>query len=999
MNFSHLEDTKFPNLETASPYALKNTFDYTRWVPNTKIHLVNVLWNGDYSNVVKFEDDDARDKWFDAISDSFTLTLTSNARIVPDGSIKLPLPYDVASRYNYLYVDIPLTTSREQLIQDETDSGVRRWYFFVGDVSYSAPNTTVVYLQPDVWTNFIDSARLTYMMLERGHAPVYASDVDSYLSNPVGNNRYLLAPDVNFDDSNVVRDSKYVPVGAGKKYIVIASTTGYKQIQSGESGTVTTGSNFTNPTYSDTSDWYGYQLQVNGYQFGNGKDYSNLKACVNQYNRPGNFMPTSLDTYAIPASDDSFLADVASQSPAFLRTIKAMFVVSEEMINLGTELTLCGHTIYFATGAQKTIDSYPLTKDMFGFDDNEGTFAKLYTYPYSRIEVSDNSGKTSEVRIENTVGSIGVELLVSVAFPILDSRVYLTGVGGVGSQSYTWKNLGDEDMRKQVPNGDWDKLLFDLDIPTFALYMDAETSYMLDSYSSAFTNAREQALTAYHNAVRSANLGYTNGVASAKNAHDNSVRDADTAQSNANASATTVQTNANASADTGQTNAKASASTANSNANDSANTAQTNANAMAGTGQTNTNNLAEAARNNTNATIAAASANASEANSASSYIMTNGNTIARGDTNDTNVVSISTTETNNQTSIATTKTNAEVNKATSVMNGGVSGAMAGGGDPLMGAIGALAMGVTGYVTASISAEAANSNASLTAQAAEDVTNANVNANSNIVGRHILAAQQDTARQNTARTNQTNNNNSALGTQRDNNYNAATTNASNLYNTQTANSARTRNTAVTNAGRTLTTSNENADRTRNTAVANAQRQHDTTVANATRTHDANVTDADNTQTTSNENSTRTREVGILNAKETLETAQDTASHAFMDARRGAPSQLTEVTGDGANMYYGMNGIQFRLRTQSDSAIAQTAAQFARYGYALNQIWDVESSGLNLMKHFTYWKAADIWVDVRNVASSEVGDAIQRMFENGVTVWSDPNEIGKVGIYDN
>ena len=100
-----------------------------------------------------------------------------------------------------------------------------------------------------------------------------------------------------------------------------------------------------------------------------------------------------------------------------------------------------------------------------------------------------------------------------------------------------------------------------------------------------------------------------------------------------------------------------------------------------------------------------------------------------------------------------------------------------------------------------------------------------------------------------------------------------------------------------------------------------------------------------------------------------------------------------------MYYGQNGIQFRLRTQSDSAIAQTAAQFARYGYALNQIWDVESSGLNLMKHFTYWKASDIWVDVRNVASSDIGAAIQRVFENGVTVWSNPDEIGKVGIYDN
>lgn len=910
MDFSHLADTKFPNIETASPYALKNTFDYTRWVPDTKIHLVNVLWNNDYTNVVKFEDDNARDKWFDAIEDSFTLKLTSNARVVPDGSIKLPLPYDIACRYNYLFVDIPLATSKEALIQNETDCGVRRWYFFVSDVSYSAPNTTVVYLQPDVWTNFIDSARLTYMMLERGHAPVYASDVDAYLSNPINNNRYLLAPDVNFDDESVVRDSKYIPVGSGTKYIVIASTAGYNQIQSGALGTIQAGSSFSKPTYSDTSDWYGYQLHVNGYGFGNGKDYSQLNARVNMYNRPDANMPTSLDTYAIPASDGSFLEDCRNSSPAFLRTIKAMFVVSEEMISLGTEFTFLGHKIYYVTGTNRSLEGYSLSKDMFHFDADEERFAKLYTFPYSRIEVSDNSGKTSEIRIENT-SSIGARLLTSVAFPILDCRVYLTGVNGEGAKSYVWKNLNGKELEKQVPNGDWDKLLFDLDIPTFALYIDAETSYMLDSYSSSLANAREVALTAYHNTVRSANLGYVNGVASARNSHEVSVNDA--------------------------------------------NTAQANANAMAGTTRTNTNNMASAARNNTNATIAAASANASEANSASSSVMTNQNTIARWDTNDSNYVSISTTETNNQVSIATTKTSGQAGIASSIASGAVSGAMSGGGNPVMGAIGAIAGGVSGWVTSSISADAANSNASMMAQAAQDVTDATTNANSNIVGRHIMSSQQNTDRMNQARTNQTNNNNAALGTQRDNNYSAATTNASNLYTTQTGNSARTRNTAVNNA--------------------------------------------DNILATSNANSTRSREIGVLNAKETLETAQDTARNRLLDARRGAPVQLTETSGDGANMYYGQNGIQFRLRTQSDSAIAQTAAQFARYGYALNQIWDVESSGLNLMRHFTYWKASDIWVDVRNVASSEIGAAIQRVFENGVTVWSNPDEIGKVGIYDN
>jgi hypothetical protein len=172
-----------------------------------------------------------------------------------------------------------------------------------------------------------------------------------------------------------------------------------------------------------------------------------------------------------------------------------------------------------------------------------------------------------------------------------------------------------------------------------------------------------------------------------------------------------------------------------------------------------------------------------------------------------------------------------------------------------------------------------------------------------------------------------------------------------------------------------------------------------VGNSGRTHDTAIADADATHATSVANADRTREIGVLNDKETLETSQNDCMVGMYDARRGAPTQLTEVSGDGTGMCYGMNGLQIRLRTQSKSAIAQTAAQFARYGYALEQVWDVERSGLNLMKHFTYWKGSDIWVDVRNVASADIGATIRRIFRNGVTVWRDPNDIGKVGIYDN
>ena len=912
MEFSHLDDTRFPNFDNVSPYGIKNTFDYTRWVANTEVTLVNVLWNSDYANVVKFDNVEKRDEWFDSIEDAYKLTLKSNARIVPEGQIKLPLPYDIAAKYNYVFVDIPIATSDNRFIDYENSDGIRRWYFFITDVIYSAPNTTTFQLVPDVWTNFIYTSKIKYMMLERGHAPVSATDTDEYLSNPIANNKYLLSPDVVFDDSTVVRDSKYVPFGNGRKWVCIASTVGYAQIQSGELGEIRNGGGFTNPTFSNTSDWYGYQLQVNGYGFDTGRDFSAMKSCVNPYNRPNANIPTSLDVYAFPADDGTFLADVFQKCPVFIRTIEAMFVVDEGMISLGFDLTFCGHRIYYIYGVNKEVGKFALEKGMFSFDANEQRFAKLYTYPYSYIEVSDNDGKTVEVRIENT-GEIGIELFTCVAYPALDCRVFLTGINGVGSKSYKWKKLDGAEINKFVPNGDFDKLTFDLGIPTYSIYMDAETSYLLNNYNS-MQSTREQALTAYHNAVRSTNSDNVNSKASADTGNSNAIRGAQTANTNSRNNATTNKSI--------------------------------------------TDNLNNCNRANTNLTIANNSANATASNSTSAEITKNSNDIAWKKVNETNKVSKATTNEQNESALATTSITNNANITNSVVNGAVAGGLTGAG-PTADAVGALVGAGTGALlggfTATVSAQAATANANILTGATREITTLNTSCNLTVTSLGAVDAYQTTQSQNANRTTQTDNTNSCLGGQRDNNYSTTATNATSAYNTQ-----------VGNADRIFGTETTNANATKDTAYANTN---------------------------------RAREVQILNAQETLRTAQHVSERSINDAGRGKPEQLTNYSGKGWKWVQGYNGVQFRIRTQSDSAIYQTAAQFARFGYALNQIWDVASSGLNLMKNFTYWKASDIWVDVSGAANSHVADTITAIFENGTTVWSNPSAIGKVGIYDN
>ena len=63
------------------------------------------------------------------------------------------------------------------------------------------------------------------------------------------------------------------------------------------------------------------------------------------------------------------------------------------------------------------------------------------------------------------------------------------------------------------------------------------------------------------------------------------------------------------------------------------------------------------------------------------------------------------------------------------------------------------------------------------------------------------------------------------------------------------------------------------------------------------------------------------------------------------------------------------------------------------------WNVAKSGLKLMRHFTYWKASDIWVYDVCETNDTPQNAIVAIFEKGVTVWNDPDEIGMVSPYDN
>lgn len=899
MDFPHLRrDTQFPYLNQVDVYSFQNTFDYTRWNKHTKIRLVNVIWNSDYADVVKFDTNAARDAWFDSIDDYFVVELESEYRIVPEGYVKLPIPYDVMARYNYLYVEMPIATSEEHPIDFETTEGIRRWYFFIDSLTYRAPNTTEVRVVPDVWTNFQNDVKINYMMLERGHAPVAFSDVDEYLSNPIENNEYLLAPDVNYGSSTIVRDSDYIPFGNGEKYLVMVSTIPPSSVESIGKVTGATSDEWQRPTYYNIDARYGYQLGVNGFTFGDAGDYSSLQTPVG--NGSNDRLPNNVYAYAIKAEQcfgsGTFLKTLVRDNPNFVNSLVASFVVSGDMLNLGDSFTLAGSKVYSCIGSEKTIKKIELSKEMFSFPERYQRFAKLYTFPYASIELTDNDGKKVDVRIENT-GDMDCRMVSSVAFPFINLRVFFTGINGVGSSSYEWRRIDGTTVNKSMFDGDWYESCFDWQVPTYALYMDGKTVYNLRNYN-ALQNMRRDALVGYHTSVRDANTAMQNGIDLAETAEDN-----------VNASAATMVA-------------------------DMANTIN-------------------AQTANTAAAVACATANTNSANDCGTQLVAQNNYQIDEDRKSTNTLMVATTVAENKVSIATAGNTAGASENSGAVSGGLgllgmgvtAGAAVGGPLGVAAGAGITSLGMLiGAGVAQVTGSANMSNAMALTQCDSYVTQQTQERNEAVAGHATSANSTKQVSMNSDRTNQTNNNNSCITTQTANTTNCERINTNNDAATMNANAARTRGTSVANSG-------------------------------------------------------YTRQVSVLNAKEVLENAYEKAKGRYNDARNASPESFGTYTGSMAPDYMETRGIQIKVRTQSDGAIRQAGDMFARYGYALNQMWDVRESGLKLMKHFTYWKASDIWVDDRQSSNNAVNRSIEAMFMKGVTVWNNPDEIGRVNIYAN
>ena len=498
-NYNYLPNSKggFPHIGNIDTYKYDNNFDYRRFdAVQMELQICTVPWDmgeahignrtiSGIGNVVYFGSKANRDAWFDAIPDDECYRFTTKFKELHSSlEIDVPIPYDMCAKHNYLVVRYAKFANDDSPVVYEGDDGLREWFWFIREVEFVAPNTTKLHILDDAFQTWIYDINVSGMILERGHAPMFAMRAEKYLKDPIDNNEYLLTEDVNFGQASIVQHIDAVSLNSGTVYACIATTA---------NPTGTWGTKAAGPWNTPASSYY----QNDG--------------CPSVY------------VFAVQVANlNTLLANIDSQVPQFKQTIQGVFFASKDLVTLVNPFTFCNVNCYGVAAGRKTLDFVELKKSQFGYSGKYADIAKLYTDPYAHIEITDENGNTDIIRIEDTNGTIDISAALSLAYPFINIDAHLMGVGGAASKAVKFKNITESTFDV---SGQWYDYLRSWAIPTFAVIQSSATNY---DYATDFD--RKQRVTDYTTAQDNADAIADTQVANAAIA--TAANSASTARSN-----------------------------------------------------------------------------------------------------------------------------------------------------------------------------------------------------------------------------------------------------------------------------------------------------------------------------------------------------------------------------------------------------------------------------------------------------------------------------------
>lgn len=470
-------------------YEYQNNFNYQLWTEDTTVTLCNVPWDMSYRDIVKFANDAERDAYFNGLKNSLPFQLTTKVILKYGDPVMIPKPFNSANGYNYLHVHQPLFP-----VPGEEPGARTDYFYFITSMDYIAPNTTRLNVQLDVWTTYGNSVEFGNCYLERGHYAMQQLPAPSdYLSSPISNPVAVLPEGLeignDYEIVNIKHDSWMT--SGNPLYVIISST-----------------ADLTLQNWGDIND----------------PELATAKGSII------NDVPSGSEVYAIDASHFESFMNAISQFPWVSQCIQIITVGSARFLQFGDSITIRGipaRKLSASSYGGNTVN-YAINVDSWYIPDRYKNLTKFYTYPYSAIELTDNSGqaivyKPDAMQLSSdgyaffTMGLDTPPFSEYVMFPIR-----YNGRESGGDTSFTAYKMSGQSQVINMECGEFmDAALVFSNFPRFSVVND---SYALTIASSARSRAYAYSNAGWSRdkAMMANQLGYDQSSATLQNALMNS---------------------------------------------------------------------------------------------------------------------------------------------------------------------------------------------------------------------------------------------------------------------------------------------------------------------------------------------------------------------------------------------------------------------------------------------------------------------------------------------
>ena len=148
------------------------SFDYSVWSAGSVLRLVNVPFDNTYRDIIDWGRYGSPKDYVESFEHSQTVRMDGMTYLAQGRPVRVPTPFSRAVQFNYAMATNPGRPS------SAFDSGYvpTRFFYFITDVQYVNPGTTLLTLQLDVWTTYYDRVRFGRAYLERGHMGIAAKN-------------------------------------------------------------------------------------------------------------------------------------------------------------------------------------------------------------------------------------------------------------------------------------------------------------------------------------------------------------------------------------------------------------------------------------------------------------------------------------------------------------------------------------------------------------------------------------------------------------------------------------------------------------------------------------------------------------------------------------------------------------------------------------------------------------------------------------------------------